>query len=50
MATTIEAIHQEIMELKKDMSFIKAVLSEKLELSDSKAKTTINSEQETTGR
>lgn len=34
MATTIEAIHQEIMELKKDMDFIKDILSEKFELSD----------------
>jgi len=31
---TIETVHQEIMELKKDMDFIKDVLSEKFELND----------------
>lgn len=31
---TIETVHREIMELKKDMDFIKDVLSEKFELSD----------------
>ena len=36
---TIETVHQEIMELKKDMDFIKFVLSEKFELSDYSKKT-----------
>jgi len=31
---TIETVHQEIIELKKDMDFIKDVLSEKFKLSD----------------
>jgi len=34
MATNIETIHREIIELKKDMTYIKDILSEKFELSD----------------
>ncbi len=34
MPATIETIHQEIIELKKDLEFIKDVLSENFELSD----------------
>lgn len=33
MATTIETLHQDIMELKKDIEFIKNVISENFELS-----------------
>ena len=34
MTTTIETIHEELHELKKDISFIKNILSEEFELSD----------------
>ena len=34
MATTIETIHKDIIDLKKDMSLIKSILSEDFELSD----------------
>ena len=33
MATTIETIHAELHEIKKDVSFIKNILSEEYELS-----------------
>ncbi len=34
MATTIETIHEEIHEIKKDVDFIKNILSEEYELSE----------------
>ena len=40
MSTSIETIHQELVDLKKDMAFIKHVLSEDFELSE-KAKKAI---------
>jgi len=33
MATSIESIHDEIVDIKKDLNFIKYILSEKSELS-----------------
>ena len=35
MATSIESIQKDLSDLKKDMAFIKDVLSEKMELSNS---------------
>ena len=35
MATTIETIHQDLVELKKDVEFIKTALIEDFEISDS---------------
>jgi len=40
MSTSIETIHQELVDIKKDMAFIKHVLSEDFELSE-KAKKAI---------
>lgn len=34
MATTVETIHKDLVELKKDVEYIKAVLSEDFELSE----------------
>ena len=34
MATSIETIHQELIEIRKDVEFIKNILSEEYELSD----------------
>jgi len=34
MTTTIETLHHDIMELKKDIEFIKNAISENFELSD----------------
>lgn len=34
MTTEIEAIHQDLMDIKKDVEFIKNILSEEYELSD----------------
>ena len=34
MNTTIESLHDDIMDIKKDMSFIKSVLTEDFELSE----------------
>ena len=34
MATTVETIHEDIVKLKKDIEYIKAVLSEDFELSE----------------
>lgn len=38
MVTSIETIHCELVEIKKDLDFIKVVLSEEFELSDSAKK------------
>ncbi|MBS3159918.1 hypothetical protein J4436_03960 [Candidatus Woesearchaeota archaeon] len=35
MTSTIETIHEDLLDLKKDVTFIKNILSEEFELSDS---------------
>jgi len=34
MATTMENLHQELVELKKDMAYVKSLISEDFELSE----------------
>ena len=47
MTTTIENLHQELVELKKDMAYVKSLISEDFELSEH-AKNALKEARETT--